>query len=301
MGERIIKLPDVGEGVAEAELVEWHVKVGDIGARGPGARRRHDRQGDGRDPVAGRRHVVALGGEVGDMLAVGCRLVRLEVASGGTEEVQAAPRQAAAPEPRRSDAPVRPRRRARSPRRPRSHAPRPSRRACPAVATAGDGEAARVAGRAPARARGRHRSAPGARQRTGGPHRPRGPRRLPARRAGAATGGGTGRQHRGRDHQGGRPAPAHRPEDGGVEARIPHITYVEEVDVTALEELRAALNAQRKPSRASEADAAAVPDAGAGQGDRRLPPDERAVRRRGRDIDRTAASISASPRRRRPG
>ncbi len=28
MGTRIIKLPDVGEGVAEAELVEWHVEVG---------------------------------------------------------------------------------------------------------------------------------------------------------------------------------------------------------------------------------------------------------------------------------
>ena len=28
MGEFVIRLPDVGEGVAEAELVEWHVTVG---------------------------------------------------------------------------------------------------------------------------------------------------------------------------------------------------------------------------------------------------------------------------------
>ena len=30
MGTHVIKLPDVGEGVAEAELVEWNVEVGDV-------------------------------------------------------------------------------------------------------------------------------------------------------------------------------------------------------------------------------------------------------------------------------
>ena len=30
MAEHVIRLPDVGEGVAEAELVEWHVKIGDL-------------------------------------------------------------------------------------------------------------------------------------------------------------------------------------------------------------------------------------------------------------------------------
>src|SRR5947209_15993127 len=30
MAERAIRLPDVGEGVVEAELVEWHVKIGDL-------------------------------------------------------------------------------------------------------------------------------------------------------------------------------------------------------------------------------------------------------------------------------
>src|SRR6478735_10551465 len=99
MGTRIIKMPDVGEGVAEAEVVEWHVKVGQSVLEDQilAAVMTDKATVEIASPVAGT--VVALGGEVGSVLAVGSELVRLEVASGGTEDVVAAPKQvAAAPE-----------------------------------------------------------------------------------------------------------------------------------------------------------------------------------------------------------
>ena len=68
MSERIIKLPDVGEGVAEAEIVELMVKVGEPGARGRCAGCRHDRQGDRRDPLAGRRACLWIGWRSGRRL-----------------------------------------------------------------------------------------------------------------------------------------------------------------------------------------------------------------------------------------
>src|SRR5882672_5796718 len=116
MGIRIIKLPDVGEGVAEAELVEWHVEVGQSVLEDQllAAVMTDKATVEIPSPVAGT--VVALGAEVGGVLAVGAELVRLEVAGEGNEEVAAAPREATpqpaaaapppAPEPAAPSAPT---------------------------------------------------------------------------------------------------------------------------------------------------------------------------------------------------
>jgi len=84
MGEHTIKLPDVGEGVAEAELVEWMVKIGDIVREDTvlGAVMTDKATVEIPSPVEGE--VVWLGGEVGDTLAVGAPLIRLKVVGEGT-------------------------------------------------------------------------------------------------------------------------------------------------------------------------------------------------------------------------
>src|SRR5215475_2826835 len=94
MGTRVIKLPDVGEGVAEAELVEWHVEVGQSVLEDQllAAVMTDKATVEIPSPVAGT--VVALGGEVGSVIPVGAELVRLEVAGEGDSEVAAAPREA---------------------------------------------------------------------------------------------------------------------------------------------------------------------------------------------------------------
>jgi 2-oxoisovalerate dehydrogenase E2 component (dihydrolipoyl transacylase) len=99
MGTRIVKLPDVGEGVAEAEIVEWHVAAGDSVLEDQilAAVMTDKATVEIPAPVAGK--VLALGGEVGSVLAVGAELVRLEVAGEGSAEAAAAPREAVAAAP----------------------------------------------------------------------------------------------------------------------------------------------------------------------------------------------------------
>ncbi|MDQ2733689.1 MAG: 2-oxo acid dehydrogenase subunit E2 [Pseudomonadota bacterium] len=88
MSLHLIKMPDIGEGIAEVELVAWHVKAGDrVALDQPLADVMTDKANvEIPSPVVGT--VVALGGEVGQTLAVGSELIRIELASEGESKVR---------------------------------------------------------------------------------------------------------------------------------------------------------------------------------------------------------------------
>jgi len=79
MGKFTFRLPDIGEGIAEAEIVAWHVKPGDrIEEDGKVADVMTDKATvEMESPVSGV--VLSIGGEEGDMLAIGSPLVVIEV------------------------------------------------------------------------------------------------------------------------------------------------------------------------------------------------------------------------------
>ncbi|MDF2732864.1 MAG: branched-chain alpha-keto acid dehydrogenase subunit, partial [Desertimonas sp.] len=87
MATYVVKLPDVGEGVAEAELVEWHVAVGDAVAEDqPIADVMTDKATvELPSPVGGT--IAKLGAEAGDVVAIGSDLVWIE--TDGAETAQA--------------------------------------------------------------------------------------------------------------------------------------------------------------------------------------------------------------------
>ena len=79
MARFTFNLPDIGEGIAEAEIVEWHVKVGDTVEEDA---RLADVMTDKatidlESPVSGK--VLEVAGEAGDTIAIGSMLVVIEV------------------------------------------------------------------------------------------------------------------------------------------------------------------------------------------------------------------------------
>ena len=91
MGTYVVKLPDVGEGIAEAELVEWHVTVGDVIAEDqPIADVMTDKATvELPSPVGGT--IARLGAEAGDVVAIGSDLVWIETDGAGGADGADAP------------------------------------------------------------------------------------------------------------------------------------------------------------------------------------------------------------------
>ena len=265
-GNYVFKLPDVGEGTAEAELVAWHVRSA---TRSPRTSSLAEIMTDKAtveltSPVAGNGRRPARRSRP----AASPSAARWS-ASRSRARAMSRPR---APRPRRPRAATAPvgqggsRRRPPSRRLPDARAgPRPG-RAAEAFATRAAAPApARLAGRAQARPRPGHRAAVRARLRPRRPHRatttstPTSPPAAAASAPGSSAAARPMRRPRARPrtpHH--RPAPQDRGEDGRErQRRIPHITYVEEIDVTALEELRAHLNATKR-SRPAQAERPAL-------------------------------------------
>ena len=102
MGTHVIKMPDIGEGSAEVELSVWHVKVGDMVVEDQVlADVMTDKaMVDIPSPVHGK--VISLGGEPGEVMAVGSILISIEVEGAGNtrESALSAVVEEAAPAPK---------------------------------------------------------------------------------------------------------------------------------------------------------------------------------------------------------
>ncbi len=252
MGERTVKLPDVGEGIAEAELVEWHVKVGDLVREDAVLAAVMTDKATVEIPSPVEGEVAWIGAEIGEKVAVGAPLVRLRTPGKGDTDAPATAStdpgvRAAEPEPSRPPA---------TGTVAEAVEPKPA-RAPAARATPAMGAVPRPSGEKPVASpavRGRAREAgidlrqvPG----TGPAGRITHEDIDAFLREGPA---GTARPRLAPDNTveeikviGLRRRIAERMEL--AHARIVPITYVEEVDVTALEELRTKLNAEKRADR----------------------------------------------------
>ncbi|MET0382611.1 MAG: biotin/lipoyl-containing protein, partial [Burkholderiaceae bacterium] len=75
----VIKMPDIGEGIAQVELVAWNVQVGDAVVEDMNLADVMTDKATVEIPSPVRGKVLSLGGAVGEVMAVGSELIRIEV------------------------------------------------------------------------------------------------------------------------------------------------------------------------------------------------------------------------------
>jgi 2-oxoisovalerate dehydrogenase E2 component (dihydrolipoyl transacylase) len=264
MGVHVIKMPDIGEGIAEVELVAWNVKVGDTVVEDMNLADVMTDKATVEIPSPVHGKVLALGGKVGDVMAVGSELIRIEVeGAGNVKEGGVAPTPAAAPAPAPKAAPAPASAVAPAPAHaPVAQAPAPAPKAAPARASTGAQKITRAVGDKPI-------ASPAVRNHawdlgidlqhvmgTGTAGRITHEDIEAYARQGTIGGSGT---------TGGDPRYAQRADEEQIpviglrrkiaqkmqdaKRRIPHFTYVEEIDVTELETLRGKLNQKHGAAR----------------------------------------------------
>ena len=92
MGIHVIKMPDIGEGIAEVELVAWNVKEGDTVVEDQHLADVMTDKATVEIPSPVEGEITWTGGEIGETLAIGSALVRIKVAGeAGAAEEDAAP------------------------------------------------------------------------------------------------------------------------------------------------------------------------------------------------------------------
>ena len=90
MGIHVIKMPDLGEGIAEVEVVAWHVKPGDTVKEDQVLADVMTDKATVEIPSPVNGTVTSLGGKLGEAMAVGAELIRLEVEGAGNHSGEAA-------------------------------------------------------------------------------------------------------------------------------------------------------------------------------------------------------------------
>lgn len=251
MARFTFRLPDIGEGIAEAEIVAWHVKVGD--------RIEEDQQVadmmtdkatvEMESPVSGV--VVELAGEVGDQVAIGASLMVVETDEAVAEEAAApaAPVAEAVEEQVEAETPGVPEvvEETAPPAPVAAPVPAPAPAPVPAPAPAPIEQARHVLASPAVRARAKDLGVDLAEVKHDGQHIRHSD--LDAYlRYGSGQGYHAPHASRAREDEAVKVIGMRRriaENMAAAKRAIPHFTYVDEIDVTALEAMRADLNANR--------------------------------------------------------
>lgn len=263
MSDYTLKMPDVGEGVVEAEIVEWKVKVGDVVEEDQDLVDVMTDKATVEIPAPVGGTITQITGEPGEVIAVGSPIVVIATDGAAPADAPAAPAPAQAepaPSPNPSNG---------------VSAPTPPSKPAGATSLAVAGPSTTLARAEPmagpalaARERGKALASPAVRQRAReadvpldavpgtGPagrvtHQDMDDFLASGGRLVARTGTGAGKVARTGTREtkviGLRRKIAENMEKAWA---IPHITYAEEIDVTAVEELRRHLNATRGADQA---------------------------------------------------